>query len=313
MPKRLTIATRASQLAMWQATHVRDELLKLDPELDIELADIKTIGDKRTDVTLNKIGGKGLFVKEVEARLLDSSADVAVHSLKDLTSEMPDELVIAAYPEREDPRDAFVSNAAPNLGKLKPGSVVGTASLRRAAQVLRHRPELTTKPLRGNIDTRLSKLDAGEFDAIILACAGLRRMGWDERITEAVAPETLLPAVGQGCLAIQCRRKNEELAELLTKLNHEPTQFLVEAERAFLAHIEGSCATPMAAYAVLDEENIRMRAMVSSLDGRKVIEAEETFAVSERVEQGTAMAEDILGRGGKELLDKIRQQMADNH
>src|ERR1019366_2637191 len=261
----LVIASRGSQLALWQARWVAAQLTAAGHPCRIEI--IKTTGDKITDVPLAKVGSKGLFTKEIEEALLDGRADLAVHSLKDLPTELPEGLVLAAVPEREDPRDAVVGR---KLAELPPGARVGTSSLRRAAQLRQLRPDLQVESVRGNLDTRLRKLDEGQYDAILLAAAGLKRLGWGDRIAEILAPEQMCPAVGQGALAIEKRARFEKVA----LLDHADPHPAVMAERAVLAALGGGCQVPIGAYATVSEGHIRLLAIVAAPDGSRVIRAE---------------------------------------
>ncbi len=257
MKNKIVIGTRGSKLALWQAEWIKAELKKLNPELEIELNKIKTTGDKILDVPLAKVGGKGLFVKEIEEALLKNEADIAVHSMKDVPTEFPDGLHLAVICEREDPRDAFIAPAqgVRSFKELPQGAKVGTSSLRRACQLLSIRPDLKIEQLRGNLDTRLRKLDEGLFDAIILAAAGVKRLGWASRITEILSPETSLPAIGQGAVGIECRTDDGFINTLIAPLNHPETDICVRAERALLKKLEGGCQVPIAAHAVLTSSN----------------------------------------------------------
>jgi hydroxymethylbilane synthase len=307
------IATRGSALALWQANHTRDWLMRDDPSLTVELVVMKTTGDKIVDRPLAQVGGKGLFVKEIEEALLDGRADVAVHSMKDLPADVPDGLVIAAIPEREDPRDALVVRAgvlapsgapARSVAELPSGARVGTSSLRRVCQLRRTRPDLDIIALRGNVDTRLRKLDAGELDAIVLACAGLRRLGHADRITAALAPAESLPAIGQGALAIECRTDDADTRARLDRMNHVPTARCVIAERGFLARLEGGCQTPLAAHAVLEGETLAIEGLVGAPDGSELIRDRLSGAASDGAALGRALAERLLERGAARLLAK---------
>lgn len=273
-PQKLVIATRESRLAMWQAEHVRDRLQALYPQCDIQLLGMTTRGDQILDRTLSKVGGKGLFVKELETALLDGSADLAVHSLKDMPMDVPDGLQLSAVLERADPRDAFVSPGYDNLDALPDGAVVGTSSLRRQAALMATYPRLIIKPLRGNLDTRLRKLDTGDYAAIILAAAGLKRLGMPERIRAYLEPEQSLPSAGQGAMAIEIAAHRPELAAWLAPLNHLPSAQAVHAERAVSKAFGGSCQIPLAAFATLDKDTMYLRAFVATPDGSKIARAE---------------------------------------
>lgn len=304
----LRIATRKSKLALWQANYVRARLLKHDPSLDIELVKLTTEGDKILDTPLALAGGKGLFIKELEQALLDGRADLAVHSMKDMTVDLPKELHIAAVCEREDARDAFVSTRHENLTALPSGARVGTSSLRRKCQLRAVFPELTVINLRGNVDTRLRKLDAGNFDAILLAVAGLKRLGFEQRIRAYIEPEQILPAVGQGAIGVECRA-DHEANRLLAKLDHHATRQCVHAERAVNERLEGGCHVPIAGYAQTTGERMHVRALVGYPDGHDVIRGEIRGPANQAVALGTQLAADLLGRGAKQILDHVYGQL----
>ena len=302
--KPVRIATRKSDLALWQARHVAG---RIEAELGrpAELLPMVTAGDRLHDISLAKHGGKGLFVKEIEAALLDGRADVAVHSAKDLPAESPDGLVLAAIPTRADPRDALVATGAASLARLPAGTRVGTGSLRRRAQLARARPDLEILPLRGNVPTRLRKLDAGEVDALVLASAGLERLSLTARIGERIDPELLLPAVGQGALAIQARR-DDPLAGDLAALGDAETSVCLRAERACLARLGADCSVPLGAYAELDGPRLALRARLFSPDG-EICLAESLAGRAEDAEAlGREAAEALLGAGGEALLARLR-------
>lgn len=301
--RRIVVGTRRSALAMTQTRWVIERLEALGTEHVFAVQPIVTKGDRILDVTLSKIGGKGLFVKEIEQALLDGEADLAVHSLKDLPAEVPDGLVIAAVPPREDPRDALISRDGRRFEELPAGAVVGTSSLRRAAQLRAWRPDVRVVPLRGNVDTRLKRLEAGDFDAIVLAAAGLARMGWLDRVTEFLPPERVIPAVGQGALAVECRAHDEEVLGLVVRLNDRDTERAVRAERAFLHRLNGGCQVPLGAYAVVDGARVRLTGFVGAPDGSRLIV--ETVDGTEAEEVGVAAAERILARGGDALLEQV--------
>ena len=307
MSKRiLRIATRSSALALWQAEHIKSELERLHDHLEVELVKIKTQGDKILDVPLAKIGGKGLFVKELEEAMLDGRADLAVHSMKDVPMVFPDGLDLVAICEREDPTDAFVSNHYPSLNELPQGAVVGTASLRREAQLRAYRPDLQIRVLRGNVNTRLAKLDAGEFDAIVLASSGLKRLGFHDRIRHALPDPVSLPAVGQGALGIECRVDDPELLALIEPLNHPDTADRVRAERALNRRLEGGCQVPIAAYALLeDDDSLWLRGLVGSVDGKRMFRVEGRAPRHEGERLGQELAEDLLTMGADQVLAEI--------
>jgi hydroxymethylbilane synthase len=277
-PKKLTIATRESRLALWQAGHVRDRLQALYPDCVIELLGMTTRGDQILDRSLSKVGGKGLFVKELETAILDGRADLAVHSLKDVPMDIPAGLQLAAVLERADPRDAFVSSTYASLADLPAGAFVGTSSLRRQAALMAAYPQLNIQPLRGNLDTRLRKLDQGDYAAIILAAAGLNRLGLSDRIRACIEPEHSLPSAGQGAMAIEIADQRPDLTAWLAPLNHLPSALAVHAERAVSKAFGGSCQIPLAAYATLDGTEMHLRAFVATPDGSRIIFAGERGA-----------------------------------
>ncbi|MDX1593009.1 MAG: hydroxymethylbilane synthase [Gammaproteobacteria bacterium] len=299
------IATRASPLALWQAEHVAAELQRHHPGLGVELVRMKTRGDKLLDSPLAKVGGKGLFVKELEQGMLDGRADIAVHSMKDVPVGFPPGLHLAVILARAEHRDAFVSNDHARLADLPRGAVVGTCSLRRQCQLLAWRDDLQIRNLRGNVNSRLAKLDAGEFDAILLAGAGLQRLGFDGRIAELLDPTQSLPAIGQGAVGIECRSDDARMHELLAPLADEATTVQLTAERALNARLAGGCQVPIAGYAVLDGERIWLRGLVGSPDGREVIAGERRGTRNEAAELGTALAEELLERGAGRILREV--------
>lgn len=303
--KTIRIGTRKSQLALWQANYVRERLLTAHPELTVEIVKMSTQGDKILDTSLAKVGGKGLFIKELEQRLLDGSTDIAVHSLKDMTIDLPDGLHLSVICPREDPRDAFVSNHFKSLSDLPAGSRVGTSSLRRQAQLRAAYPILKVIGLRGNVNTRLSKLDDGDYDAIILAAAGLKRLGFQNRITHALEPEQCLPAVGQGAVCIECRSDDSELNKLLAPLNDADTASCVSAERAMNAALDGGCQVPIAGYAVLEGDEIYMRGLVGDPDGGEVLTCEARAPRAEAEALGKKLADDLLGQGADKILNRV--------
>ncbi|MFM0739923.1 hydroxymethylbilane synthase [Paraburkholderia xenovorans] len=300
-PHTLVIASRESRLAMWQAEHVRCALHKLYPSCDVKILGITTRGDQILDRTLSKVGGKGLFVKELEAALAEGRADLAVHSLKDVPMQLPDGFALSTIMEREDPRDAFVSQDYESLSALPPGAVVGTSSLRREAMVRMRYPHLVVRPLRGNLDTRLSKLDRGDYAAIILAAAGLKRLGLGERIRALLDPEDSLPAAGQGALGIEIRADREDLAAWLAPLHHEHTAAAVEAERMVSRALGGSCEVPLAAYATWHDGALHLRGIVATPDGQRVLSAQAS-APAPDVERAIAL--------GKQVASELERQGA---
>jgi hydroxymethylbilane synthase len=295
----LVIASRGSQLALWQAHWVEAQLQALGHEVRIQI--IKTTGDKITDVPLAKVGTKGLFTKEIEEALLDGRADVAVHSLKDLPTELPEGLVVAAVPEREDPRDAVVGK---RLDELPQGAKVGTSSLRRAAQLRALRPDLHIESVRGNVDTRVRKLDEGQYDAILLASAGLRRLGWGDRIAEILDPARMCPAVGQGALAIETRASGAGF-DAVQPLDHGATHAAVAAERGVLGALGGGCQVPIGAYAVVTGNRVRVHAIVASPDGAEIVRGESEGPVANADAIGRALALDLLERGARRILQTV--------
>lgn len=305
MSQTVRIATRKSPLALWQAEFVRAELLARNPELNIELVKMVTQGDKILDTPLAKVGGKGLFVKELEQGMLQGDADIAVHSMKDVPVEFPDGLHLAVICQREDPRDAFVSNTYENIEDLPQGAKVGTSSLRRMCQLRTWRPDLEIRDLRGNVNTRLRKLDEGEYDAIILACAGLIRLGFEERISTSLDPAFSLPAIGQGAVGIESRSEDEFINNLLAPLNHAKTRTCVLAERAMNHRLEGGCQVPIGGYAELDGDTLFIRALVGRPDGTEMVRGEIEGQVADAELLGTSLAEDLLARGAEQILKDV--------
>jgi hydroxymethylbilane synthase len=303
----LRIATRGSPLALWQAEHVKARLEALHPGLEVSLLTMKTRGDKLLDAPLAKVGGKGLFVKELEAGLLDGRADLAVHSLKDVPVQFPDGLELALVMEREDPRDAFVSNTYDSLSAMPAGSLVGTSSLRRQTQIRERYPALEVDWLRGNVNTRLGKLDAGEFDAIILAASGLQRLGFGERIRAAIEPEECLPAIGQGVLGIEIRSDDDELRELIAPLAHAETTLRITAERALNKTLNGGCQVPIAGYAVLEGEQLFVRGLVGEPDGSEILRAEVRGHSDQAHDLGVDLARQLLAQGADRILERLME------
>ena len=305
MSREIRIATRKSALALWQAEYVKARLEQAHPGLTVSLVPMVSRGDKLLDAPLAKIGGKGLFVKELETALLENEADIAVHSMKDVPMDFPEGLGLYCICEREDPRDAFVSNTYDSLDALPAGSVVGTSSLRRQAQLLARRPDLKIQFLRGNVNTRLAKLDAGEYDAIILAAAGLIRLGFEDRIRSSISAEDSLPAGGQGAVGIECRSVDSDVHALLAPLHHRETALRVTAERALNKHLNGGCQVPIACYALLEDGQLWLRGLVGQPDGGLLLRAEERAASSEAEALGVRVAEALLAQGADAILQAV--------
>ncbi|PND31657.1 hydroxymethylbilane synthase [Achromobacter sp. HZ01] len=310
LPQRLVIATRASRLALWQAEHVRDRLRTLYPACAVELLTLTTRGDQILDRTLSKVGGKGLFVKELENALLDGRADLAVHSLKDVPVDLQAPFELCAVLDRADPRDAFVSNRYASLADLPAGAVVGTSSLRRESQIRARHPALTVKPLRGNLDTRLGKLDRGEYDAIVLAAAGLERLGLASRIRGLLEPADSLPAAGQGALGIEIRDDRDDMRAWLAPLASADTTACVVAERAVSRKLGGSCQVPLAAYAEIEAGTLSLRALVASPDGTRMVRAVRSGPVADAQSIGEAAAQELLDAGAQDILRELLQDDA---
>ncbi len=304
----LILGTRGSKLAVHQSQWVQARLQELAPGLTISLRRIQTSGDKILDVPLAKIGGKGLFVKEIEDALLSKEIDLAVHSMKDVPTALPEGLEILCVPPREDPRDALITRDGCGLDQLKQGARIGTSSLRRQAQLLHYRPDFTIEMLRGNLDTRLRKLREGQFDAIVLAAAGLRRLAWEAEITECLPVQVSLPAIAQGALGIEGRSDDTFVRDLLGRFEHPPTRITVTAERALLHRLEGGCQVPIAAHAVLEGETLTLDGLVASVDGRRVIRHQIQGAATEAYHLGTRLAERLLAEGGDVILKEIYGQ-----
>jgi len=305
LDKVIRIATRQSPLALWQAHYVKQRLMDSHPGLNVELVPMVTKGDVILDTPLAKVGGKGLFVKELEMALLENRADIAVHSMKDVPVEFPDGLGLVTICEREDPRDAFVSNRYASLDELPQGSVVGTSSLRRQCQIAARRPDLVIRSLRGNVGTRLSKLDSGDYDAIILAVAGLKRLGLEARIRTALPPEISLPAVGQGAVGIECRLDDEQTRALLAPLNDLETAIRVRAERAMNTRLEGGCQVPIGSYAELVNGELWLRALVGAPDGSEIVRGERRGKPEAAEALGVSLAEELLNNGAREILADV--------
>lgn len=301
----LRIGSRGSQLALWQANWVKEQLIRRHPNLDIQIVTIKTTGDKILDVPLAKVGGKGLFVKEIESALIANNIDLAVHSMKDVPTELPDGLGIVAVSEREDPRDAVIGNSEIPILDLPKNAKIGTSSLRRQAQLLSARPDFILVPLRGNVNTRLRKLREGMYDAIILAMAGVKRLGWEEEVTEALDTGVMLPAIGQGALGIESRLDDKETLERISFLDHEETHSCVAAERSFLQRLEGGCQVPIAAYGIREEGDILLAGLVASVDGKTVIRTSDRGPENDAVNLGRNLAVTVLEAGGRQILEKV--------
>lgn len=310
MSREIRIATRKSALALWQAEHVKARLEQAHPGLKVSLVPMVSRGDKLLDAPLAKIGGKGLFVKELETALLENEADIAVHSMKDVPMDFPAGLGLFCICEREDPRDAFVSNTYANFDALPSGSVVGTSSLRRQAQLLARRPDLKIQFLRGNVNTRLAKLDAGEYDAIILAAAGLIRLGFESRIRASISAEDSLPAGGQGAVGIECRTADSEIHALLAPLHHADTADRVNAERALNKHLNGGCQVPIACYALLEGEQLWLRGLVGQPDGGLLLRAEARAPRAAAEQLGVQVAEQLLAQGAADILKAVYGEAA---
>ncbi len=307
----VTIGTRGSQLALWQTEWVREQLTGLYPQLTCQVKTVKTIGDKILDVPLAKIGDKGLFTKELDVALLNGEIDLAVHSLKDLPTQLPDGIVIAAITERWDPRDSLITKTGFTFRELPPGAVVATGSLRRRAQVLHHRPDVQIVELRGNLNTRFRKFDENSWDAMILATAGVERLGWSDRISEKISTELILPAVGQGAFGVVCRANDEKMLNLLAPLNHLSSRLATLAERSLMRTLEGGCQIPIGALGILEDGQLSLAGCIGSLDGKQLVrdslsipltgEADEETAV----ELGERLAKKLLDMGGEEILNAI--------
>jgi hydroxymethylbilane synthase len=305
MKKILRIATRKSPLALWQAEHVKARLQQAHAGLEVELVTMSTQGDKILDTPLAKIGGKGLFVKELEQGMLEDRADIAAHSIKDVPMDFPAGLFLAAILEREEPCDAFVSNTCASLNELPQGAVVGTSSLRRRSQLLSKRPDLQIHDLRGNVNTRLAKLDDGEYDAIILACAGLVRLDMGDRIRERLSAEQILPAVGQGAIGLEAREGDDEVLALISVLDDAETRYRVTAERALNLRLQGGCQVPIASHALLEGDELYLRGLVGEPDGSRIISADIRGPKVDAEQLGVQLADELLSKGARAILDKL--------
>ena len=307
MDRKIHIGTRGSKLALWQAHWVQGELLKTHPTLSVEIIVIKTKGDKILDVPLAKVGGKGLFVKEIEDALLEGKIDLAVHSMKDMPAELPGGLAIGAIPQRENPQDVLVSKSG-RLDDLPEGARIGTSSLRRAAQILFARPDMRIDPLRGNLDTRLRKLDAGDMDAIVLAAAGIRRLGLKHRITEYLDSSVMLPAAGQGALCIEVRSGDKDTGSLVGELDHAETRTVVLGERAFLHRLGGSCQVPIAAHGRVEGDRFELMGLVAEPDGSRIFRAALTGPAGTSKHIGTELAEKLVDQGAMTIIEKLQSE-----
>ncbi|MDH4161633.1 MAG: hydroxymethylbilane synthase [Nitrospirota bacterium] len=311
MRKEIRIGTRASALALWQAEWVKSELEKKYPGLMVSLTKIKTTGDKILDVPLSKVGGKGLFVKEIEEAMLRQEIDIAVHSMKDVPTFFPDGLHLSCITEREDARDALLSRNKVAFKDLPKGARIGTSSLRRQSQLMNIRPDFVIEQLRGNVDTRLRKLKEGQYDAIILAAAGVRRLGLADNVTEYIDPEISLPAIGQGALGIECRVDDRELNDMISFFNHSDTRVCVTGERALLRRLEGGCQVPIACYGRIKNNNLSLEGLVASVDGKRIIKETIEGAQADAEKLGVTLAENLLKRGADVILREVYGQNPD--
>jgi len=305
MKKNICIGTRGSKLALWQANFIKSEIEHLFPDLIVELKVIKTTGDMITDRPLAMVGGKGLFVKEIEAALLNRQIDLAVHSMKDMPGKLPDGLFIGAIPERENPFDVLISKDNNLLADYKKGAKIGTSSLRRASQIKHIRPDIEIESIRGNLDTRINKLKAGDYDAIVLAAAGLLRLGQGRQITEYLDETVMIPAVGQGALCIETRENDADIAEIMEKLDHHDTRICVTGERAFLRQIEGSCHIPVACFGKIQDNKVMLTAVVASEDGKTLIKEQIISQINGVEHSGRDLADQVLEKGGRKILEQL--------
>ncbi len=304
----IVIGSRGSQLALWQANWVKSELERLHDNVDIDIRIIATSGDIIQDVPLAKIGGKGLFVKEIEEALLANEIDLAVHSMKDVPMELPTELGISVITKRENPLDALISKNGEKLADLPQGATIGTSSLRRSSQLLKYRGDFKIHPLRGNVDTRLRKVEEGKYDAILLASAGLNRLGWANRITEEISHDILLPAMGQGALGIETRLDDTMIYDFISTLNHEQTHYAVSAERSLVGRLDGGCQVPIGAYARIEKGLITLKGLVASLDGEVIYKLENVGPVDDAINIGQELGSKLLKMGANEILEKLIKQ-----
>ncbi len=305
MKNNILIGTRGSALALWQAQWVKNQIKKNYPSVDVKIVKIKTKGDKITDRPLATVGGKGLFVKEIEQKLLDKEIDIAVHSMKDMPGDLPQGLIIGAVPARENPFDVIISKNGLTLAELPAGAKIGTSSLRRASQIKHTRPDIITESIRGNLDTRLKKLETGEFDAIILAAAGIIRLGMKKKITEYLGETTMLPAVGQGALCIESRHDDNETSLMLKPLNHMETNISITGERAFLKRIQGSCHIPVACFGKIENNNIILTGLIASENGKQIIKQTIKQNTNSAQQAGIDLADSLLSKGGREILENL--------
>ena len=305
---KIIIGSRGSQLALWQANWVKSQLENLHGNADISIRVITTSGDKIKDVPLSKIGGKGLFVKEIEEALMAKEIDLAVHSMKDVPIEIPSQLEISIITKRENPLDALISKNGKKLADLPQGATIGTSSLRRSSQLLNHRNDFKIHPLRGNVDTRLKKVEEGKYDAILLASAGLNRLGWSNRITEEISHEIIIPAMGQGALGIETRLGDTKTYNFISSLNHEQTNYEVSAERALVGKLDGGCQVPIGAYAKIEGNLITLKGLVASLDGKIIHKSEIVGPIEDAINIGQDLGEELLKMGANEILEKLIQQ-----
>jgi len=303
--QKIVIGSRGSQLALWQANWVKSELERLHSNVDIDIRIIATSGDKIQDVPLSKIGGKGLFVKEIEEALLANEIDLAVHSMKDVPIDLPTELGISVITKRENPLDALISKNGEKLADLPQGATIGTSSLRRSSQLLKYRDDFKIHPLRGNVDTRLRKVEEGKYDAILLASSGLNRLGWANRITEEISHDILLPAMGQGALGIETRLDDTMIYDFISTLNHEQTHYAVSAERSLVGRLDGGCQVPIGAYARIEKGLITLKGLVASLDGEVIYKLENVGPVDDAINIGQELGSKLLKMGANEILEKL--------
>jgi hydroxymethylbilane synthase len=307
------IGTRASKLALWQANWVKSALIEAYPQQNIELVTITTKGDKILDIPLAKVGGKGLFVKEIEQALLDGRIDIAVHSMKDMPAEIPAGLCIGAIPAREDPADVLISNNGLHFSELKQGAVIGTSSLRRGAQIRHARPDIVIVPLRGNVETRLKKLQTENLDAVVLAAAGIKRLNLEHRITEYLNSDIMLPAVGQGALGIEIRQNDPDVQPMITALDDPHTHAIVTGERAFLNHLGGSCQVPIAGHGVINRNTFNLTGLVADLDGSRILKGTLSGSIDSTETIGISLAQQLLDQGADNILEQLQSMGSANH